>query len=94
MKARLLLFCFSQSPAGALRAAELSRGFRRACGTAGYSLCGRWCAGAAASIYTCLPEGSQAPRCLIHGGGWKSGSKAGCPAKGMLASGFAAASIE
>jgi acetyl esterase/lipase len=30
----------------------------------------------------------------VHGGGWKGGSKAGCPAKGMVQKGYAAASVE
>ena len=30
----------------------------------------------------------------IHGGGWKGGSKAGCPAQGMVRKGYAAASVE
>jgi acetyl esterase/lipase len=30
----------------------------------------------------------------IHGGAWKGGSKAGCPALGMLKQGYAAASVE
>jgi acetyl esterase/lipase len=30
----------------------------------------------------------------IHGGGWMGGSKAGCPAAGLVAKGYAAASVE
>ena len=30
----------------------------------------------------------------IHGGGWRGGSKAGCPAVGLVAKGYAAASVE
>ena len=30
----------------------------------------------------------------VHGGAWKGGSKAGCPALGMVAKGYAAASVE
>jgi acetyl esterase/lipase len=30
----------------------------------------------------------------VHGGGWKGGSKAGCPAKRMVQKGYAAASVE
>jgi acetyl esterase/lipase len=30
----------------------------------------------------------------IHGGGWRGGNKAGCPAAGMVAKGYAAASVE
>jgi acetyl esterase/lipase len=30
----------------------------------------------------------------VHGGGWKGGSKAGCPAAVMVAKGYAAASVE
>jgi len=30
----------------------------------------------------------------IHGGGWRGGSKAGCPALGMVAKGYAVASVE
>ena len=30
----------------------------------------------------------------VHGGGWQGGSKSGCPAAGMVALGYAAASVE
>lgn len=43
-----------------------------------------------------LPPGATAAPLVvwIHGGGWQSGNKSGCPAKGLLPYGFAAASVE
>lgn len=38
--------------------------------------------------------GAKRPLVLwIHGGGWESGSKSGCPARGMVARGYAVASV-
>lgn len=44
-----------------------------------------------------VPEGAKGPLPLIiwvHGGGWKMGSKAGCPALPWVTDGFAVASVE
>jgi acetyl esterase/lipase len=52
--------------------------------------------GASRSLDLYLPDSSGKPSPLlifIHGGGWHSGSKDGCPAKFLVANGYAVASI-
>src|SRR5205085_4082805 len=41
------------------------------------------------------PEGAARPLIVwIHGGGWEGGNKRSCPAKAMVARGYAVASVE